>query len=464
MPRGGRRNDTLFFFALSASPIYTVVVFSPEHEEVQMAIKPFVIYKVMLLLAVALLITGCEDTVEFVNTPPSELAISRSKCVIWATGEVTLTGSAEDAEEDPLTFTWSATAGTFTPPDGVGEEVTWRAPDTPGSVVVTLTVTDDIDERSLSIAITVGEEVSTPIYGNVALENQSYPYIITSSQVAVVSVGSHLTIGPGVDVIVDSEFGGLEIRGVLTIDGDAENMVKIGPNSCGGNTATWGGIYIAGGYAEAAIKHANIYAGTGGIQVIEGAIATIDSSNVTDHSGVAVSVVEGASVTVRNCKIWDNGAGVVATNADFTILDSSVRYNGARGVAVTVITDMPFDYDQTIEGCEIANNGIDGIYLVGEASPLIHQCSIFFNGSESAEGHAVRLANYTAADTVHAENNFWGATTKSEIAGLIYDRADNPASIQAYVGFEPWLEQAPLPGSWLHEEAGTRDTRQYHER
>ncbi len=409
-----------------------------------MTSKSFIMHGVVPLLVVAMFVTGCEDTVEFINSPPSELAIARSKCAIWTDGEIALKGSAEDPEEDPLTFSWSANAGSFTPPDGIGEEVTWKAPDTPGSIILTLNVSDGIDDRSLSIAIEVGEEVTTPIFGNVALVDHGYPYVLTDDQPTVISASSHLTVGPGVELIVDSEFGGLDVRGGLTVEGHAGNMANIGPNSCGGVTKVWGGIYISGGSAQASIKNVNIYAGTDGIQVIEGATATIDSSNITDQYEAAISVVEGASATIRNCKIWDNGAGLFISNADFTLQNSSIRYNYKKGISVTVITDMPTTYTQSIEGCVVANNGIDGIYLVGEASPAIHQCTLFFNGPESGEGYDMRLNNYLPSDTVHAENNFWGVTTEGEIAEQIYDKTDNPATIQAYVGFVPWLEQEPL--------------------
>ena len=409
-----------------------------------MARNRLMLYEVVFFVVFVLLVVGCEDTVEFINSPPSELAIGRSKCAIWTGGEMTLTGSAKDAEEDPLTFSWSADAGSFTPSSGVGQEVIWKAPDTPGSVILTLNVTDGIDDRSISIAVEIGEEVTTPVYGTVVLEDQGYPYILTGDQPVIVSSSSNLTIGAGVELIVDGEFGGLDIRGVLTVDGRQGNMVNIGPNGCTGVSATWGGIYISGSAAQATIKHANVYASADGIQVIEGAAATIDSCNITNQNGAAVSVVDGASAIIRGCKIWDNGTGLFATNADFTLLNSSIRYNSTRGVRATVITDEPKTYIQSIEGCVVANNGFDGIYLVGEASPSIHQCSIFFNGPESGGGYAVRLGNYTVNDTVHAENNYWGATTALEIAEQIYDRTDNSATVQAYVGFIPWLDQEPL--------------------
>ncbi len=426
----------------------------PEEEE--MAFKTLIMYEVMIVIVAALLVAGCEDTVEFVNSPPSGLAIKRSKCVIWTGGEMALTGSAEDADEDPIAFSWSASAGSFTPTDGVGKEVTWKAPDTPGSIILTLEVTDGIEDRSLSIAIEVGEEVTTPIYGNVTLDDRRYPYILTDDQPTIVSASSHLTVGPGVSLVVDSEFGGLDVRGGLTVDGREDNMTNIGPNSCTGVSKRWGGIYLSGGSAQASIKHANIYAGIDGIQLIEGAAATIDSSNIIDQLGAAISVVEGATAAIRSCKIWDNGTGIFVSNADFTLMNCSIRYNTTRGVSVTVITDMPTTFTQLVEECVVANNGLDGIYLVGEASPTIHQCALFFNGPVSGEGYAVRLNNYTAGDTVHAENNFWGVTAEIEIAERIYDKTDNPATVQAFVGFIPWLDQEPLATVRREAQRGAR--------
>ena len=107
---------------------------------------------------------------------------------------------------------WSASAGTFTPPGATGDVVTWTAPDTPRLVIITLEVTDDIDDRTISTTVDVGEEFSSLIFGTVEYVDRGYPYIITSNIPVTVSAGSHLTIGPGVKLIVDSGFGGLDVR------------------------------------------------------------------------------------------------------------------------------------------------------------------------------------------------------------------------------------------------------------
>ena len=46
---------------------------------------------------------------------------------------------AYDADDDSLTYTWSATGGTFS---GTGPVVTWIAPPTPGTYAITVKVTD----------------------------------------------------------------------------------------------------------------------------------------------------------------------------------------------------------------------------------------------------------------------------------------------------------------------------------
>jgi hypothetical protein len=181
-----------------------------------------------------------------------------------------------------------------------------------------------------------------------------------------------------------------------------------------------------------------------GIQINQGAEATIDSCTITDTDEVAISVLYGSNAVIRNCKIWDNNGGVFVVNSDCTLQFSSLRYNINYGVAAEVITDIGTGYSMIIEDCLIANNGHDGITLVGEAKPAIHGCSLYFNGPEEGGGYAVKLMSYTGTDSIHAENNYWGVTTRPEIEEQIYDARDNPGTIHAFVGFTPWLDAEPL--------------------
>lgn len=391
-------------------------------------------------------LAGCEDKVVFANNPPSDLLISRSRCYIWTGGELNLTGEAIDNDNDPLSYRWVCDAGAFVPSDGKGQSVKWIAPDEPGYSFITMTVTDGIEERSLSISVDVGEKFPTLISGTKEIIDRGYTYIIiiedSPQQTITISPSARVTIGPGVKIIVDSEFGGLTVKGVLNVEGTEDRKVTIGPNSCGFGTETWGGIYYTGGSAGGTLKHLNLYEGTGGIQANEGAGIVLDTCSISDNTQFGVSVMEGSNAVITGCKIWDNGLGLFVTQSDITVRSSSIRYNVDGGVYLGVVPESVTDYSVLIEGCVIGSNDGDGITITGKASPEIHQCTIFFNGPASGGGYEIRLQNYTATDIIHAENNYWGYITEPEIEALIYDKADDPG-LGAYVDFVPWLDSEP---------------------
>jgi hypothetical protein len=186
---------------------------------------------------------------------------------------------------------------------------------------------------------------------------------------------------------------------------------------------------------------------TDGIQASDGAAVTIRDCKLYDNTNMAISVMnEGSTASIRSCEIWDNGAGIYVRNAVTAIKKSSIKYSSGNGVEVDFSSDTELPV-VTIDSCTIGDNGGSGIVLSERAAPEIHYCAIFSNGeSESETAYGIKLNSYTATDTVRAENNFWGYAnmTEEEISALIYDEADNPTYVHAYVSFTPWLIASPV--------------------
>lgn len=398
-----------------------------------------------LSCAAVLLWLGCDNGGKFVNSAPSDLEITVSKCYVVTGGTVKLTGGATDEDGDSLTYYWKATRGSFIPTSAIGDTLTWRASSEAGTVTITLTVSDGITESSTTRAITVCAQFPTLISTSRAIENKGYPYILTNITPLRIASGVTLTIEPGVTIIIDSATGGFEIYGHLIARGTSALGIKMQGNSCTSLSGLWAGLYLIEGNSQATIENLDLSMSTDGIQASDGAAATIRSCKLYDNTNMAISVLnEGSVVSIRSCEIWDNGAGIYVRNAVTAIKTSSIKYSSGNGVEVDFSSDTELPA-VTIDSCTIGDNGGSGIVLSERAAPEIHYCAIFSNG-EGESAYGIKLDAYAATDTVRAENNFWGyaSMTEEEISALIYDKADNPTYLHAYVSFTPWLRASPV--------------------
>lgn len=401
----------------------------------------FYLLALPLVLAALLSFPGCESEARIANTVPGDVTLYVSKCFIETGGSVTLAGSALDDDGDPLTFRWTATAGSFMPASAVGPSVQWTAPSSPGTVTIRMAVTDEIVTVTKTQDVTVCTPVQSSVIASTTIRNTGFVYIVKNAGLLPIAAVATLTIEPGVTIVFDGAAGGFDTFGRIVAEGTPGEKIRFRGNTCGASSGLWDGIYLSERSSEAIFRNVEVSAGSNGIQVINGGKLTLDRCMVYDHSGVGISVLAQGSVAhIISSDIWDNGKGIEIENARVEIRSSSIRYNAANGIKLSCSLS---ETEVTIDSTAIANNGSNGIELSNLAAPAIRHCSISSNGEEPGGGYAIRLAGHTGSDSIQAENNFWGAgnTTEEKIGLMIFDGKDQTGL--AYVGFIPWLSASP---------------------
>ncbi len=401
----------------------------------------FYLLAVSAIISFALALAGCESKVKVANTDPGDLTLSVSKCFIEKGGTITCSGSATDDDGDPLTFKWTATAGTFTPASGEGTSVQWTAPNSPAAVTITMAVTDEIVTVKKTQAVTACAPVQSSIIADATLANTGAVYIVKNTDLLPISSAATLTIEPGVTIVFDNPSSGFLAEGRIVAEGTSSEKIRFRGNTCGSSTGLWDGIYITESYGRASFRHVELTASSDGIRLDGGAQLTMAESAVYDNTNMGISLVGNlTTATIRGCEIWDNGIGIEISNATVDISGTSINYNLGSGVRIAYSLD---ETKVTIDSSTVADNGEDGFLLSNLAAPEIHYCTISANGVESGYGYAIRLAGYAGGDTIHAENNFWGVgnTTAQKIGLVIHD--GNDAAGLPYVGIAPWLAESP---------------------
>ena len=267
-----------------------------------------------LFSTIVAVVPGCDDSLEFANTPPGGLTITRDKCYLGQEDFVVLTGEAVDADGDSISYSWTAAEGTLTPSDGKGRIVTWQAPDTHGTFRVTMRVTDGLDTSSKGIDLDVGRRLDI-VHNDATLSETDYPYIW--DEIAPINISDlvTLTIEAGVTIIFNHGGGGFRIRGTLIINGTLEDRVLFMPNKCPDEDRVWKGLQLVGASATGTISCATLTFTADGITVEEGATLTADNLIVDQATGDGLTVKTEASVTITDSRVWDNGCLLYTSDA-----------------------------------------------------------------------------------------------------------------------------------------------------
>ena len=101
------------------------------------------IIKTILIILAGLLI-GCSDF----NTEPVITSLTADSTTVSPGGTVLLTCTAEDDNDDSLTYNWECTNGSLVPN---GSTATWTAPGNPGTYSISCSVTDGNDGSTMEI-------------------------------------------------------------------------------------------------------------------------------------------------------------------------------------------------------------------------------------------------------------------------------------------------------------------------
>lgn len=129
-----------------------------------------IILTIIILSIIVLFFSGCVPTTpnipdqgDGINHNPIISDLSTSPRTAFINQNITITCTASDQDEDPLTYRWSKTGGTIT---GSGSTITWKAPATESTYTITCTVSDDKggeDNKSVDIIVAVnGREYQIP--------------------------------------------------------------------------------------------------------------------------------------------------------------------------------------------------------------------------------------------------------------------------------------------------------------
>jgi len=97
-----------------------------------------------ILIILAGLLIGCSDF----NTEPVITSLTADNTTVSPGGTVLLTCTAEDDNDDSLTYNWDCTNGSLVPN---GSTATWTAPGSPGTYSISCAVTDGNDGITMDI-------------------------------------------------------------------------------------------------------------------------------------------------------------------------------------------------------------------------------------------------------------------------------------------------------------------------
>ncbi|GEM_PF-4829848 len=302
---------------------------------------------------------------------PTEKTITL-KCVAALDIDVTACVSNPSQVTDTLTFTWSASAGSFS--DNSGDTATWTAPATTGAVTITVTASDDGSptyandtNRSHSITLNIVDPGIVFVNDNATGANNgtSWANAYTSlvNAISQASAGSELWVAAG----------------TYKPNGDSRgNVISLNKN-----------VKIYGGFAgsETALYQRDPVANE---TILSGDIGTV--GNDSDNSYHVVVITDSSAVldgfTVTKARGWSDGGGAYVTSCSATLHncifeDNIITGGDADGGGIHCWKASP-----TVIGCVFIDNeaGDDGGAVCNKSgsSGKYINCAFYSNATQGA--------------------------------------------------------------------------------
>jgi len=181
----------------------------------------------------------------------------------------------------------------------------------------------------------------------------------------------------------------------------------------------------------------------------------VETSEIHTNADAGVQNQSGENTVIRNNEITDNtNNGISVEGEDGALVDgNSLSGNGLAQIQVigrTLVRIVRNQIDTASDGIYIGNVPATALIEIGGSAAMANT----FTGPFGAPDFYVKL-HCSAQDTVDATYNWWGATTRIDIANRIFNDEDDPTpgvectppdDVNGAVVFHPWATgPAPTP-------------------
>ena len=216
----------------------------------------------------------------------------------------------------------------------------------------------------------------------------------------VVPIGESLTIEPGVFVYFDVSCS-LTVRGRLVATGTSGNRITFSWKEVVPDRDKWLGIYLQNTTSPSSISYCKILNAIEAISVYGSPNNVITYNTIVLSATVAISVFESPSNLITFNSISSNGAGILVTGSEGTIItDNEISDNTEYGICLS-------------QGCRKTEISRNLIHKTGTASPPPY-----------VKGHGIRITG--TGDKLNRENKIRdNIISNSHIAGIRLDHIDN---------------------------------------
>jgi hypothetical protein len=237
---------------------------------------------------------------------------------------------------------------------------------------------------------------------------------------------------------------------VISVDGVTIRHLKL----TGGGADR--GVLIQGGADNNTIQDMEITAWNVGVLTANGQGNVIETSEIHTNADAGITNQGGKSTVIRGNDLTDNtNNGISVEGEDEALVDgNALSGNGLGQIQVigrTTVKIVRNQIDTTAsssDGIYIGNVPAEALIKIGGSADMANT----FTGPFGAPDFYVKLI-CAAHDTVDATYNWWGATTRIDIANRIFNDEDDaatectaPDDVSGAVVFHPWATgPAPTP-------------------